>query len=84
MSDGPNEPQRIIAETLDGTIVVDAGPGTGKTETIVTRYVNLIARKDVEPKDVLLLTAEKSGDFYLQPINGDCETGSAKELQCIR
>ena len=56
MSDGPNESQRLIAETLDGTIVVDAGPGTGKTETIVTRYVNLIARKDVEPKDVLLLT----------------------------
>ena len=56
MSDGPNESQRIIAETLDGTIVVDAGPGTGKTETIVTRYVNLIARKDVEPRDVLLLT----------------------------
>ena len=56
MSDGPNESQRLIAETLDGTIVVDAGPGPGKTETIVTRYVNLIARKDVEPKDVLLLT----------------------------
>ena len=56
MSDGPNESQRLIAETLDGMIVVDAGPGTGKTETIVTRYVNLIARKDVEPRDVLLLT----------------------------
>ncbi len=56
MSDGPNESQRLISETLDGTIVVDAGPGTGKTETIVTRYVNLIARKDVEPRDVLLLT----------------------------
>lgn len=51
-----NESQRKIAETLDGIIVVDAGPGTGKTHTIVERFVNLISRDDVSPKDVLLLT----------------------------
>ena len=56
MTESQNESQRLIAETLDGVIVVDAGPGTGKTETIVTRYVNLIAREDVDPRDILLLT----------------------------
>ncbi|MDR2846437.1 MAG: UvrD-helicase domain-containing protein, partial [Candidatus Methanoplasma sp.] len=35
-----NPSQKVIAETLDGMIVVDAGPGTGKTHTIVDRYVN--------------------------------------------
>ncbi len=40
----------------------------------------LLKKKNLRTKDVLLLTAEKDGDFYLQPINGACETGSAKEL----
>lgn len=51
-----NSSQRAIAETLDGMIVVDAGPGTGKTHTIVERYVNLISQEGVEPGDVLLMT----------------------------
>ncbi len=50
-----NDRQKEIAETLDGMIVVDAGPGTGKTHTIVQRYVNLID-KGVKPKDILMLT----------------------------
>lgn len=51
-----NDKQKLIAETLDGMIIVDAGPGTGKTHTIVQRYVNLISRENVTPKDVLMLT----------------------------
>lgn len=51
-----NDRQKAIAETLDGMIVVDAGPGTGKTHTIVQRYINLISKPDLSPKDVLLLT----------------------------
>jgi len=48
--------QDIIAETLNGMILVDAGPGTGKTHTVVKRYLNIISRPDVSPRDVLLLT----------------------------
>jgi len=51
-----NAPQTIIADTHEGMIVVDAGPGTGKTHTIVERYVRLISKPDVSPKDVLLMT----------------------------
>ncbi|MCL2143795.1 MAG: ATP-dependent helicase, partial [Methanomassiliicoccaceae archaeon] len=50
-----NDDQRKIAETTDGIIVVDAGPGTGKTHTIVQRYVNIL-NKNVDPSDILLLT----------------------------
>ncbi|MDR0778680.1 MAG: ATP-dependent helicase [Methanomassiliicoccaceae archaeon] len=50
-----NENQLRIATTLDGIVVVDAGPGTGKTHTIVQRYLNII-RNDVSPSDVLMLT----------------------------
>jgi ATP-dependent exoDNAse (exonuclease V) beta subunit len=51
-----NGPQQRIADAHEGMIVVDAGPGTGKTHTIVERYIKLISKPDVSPKDVLLLT----------------------------
>jgi len=50
-----NDDQRRIAETVDGIVVVDAGPGTGKTHTIVQRYLNILSN-DIDPKDILLLT----------------------------
>ena len=37
-------------------IVVDAGPGTGKTHTIVERFVRMISKPNVSPRDVLLMT----------------------------
>ena len=52
---GLNENQRKIAETLEGMLVVDAGPGTGKTHTITERYLNLL-RKGVDPADILMVT----------------------------
>lgn len=51
-----NPSQQKIADTHEGMIVVDAGPGTGKTHTIVERYISMISRQDISPKDVLLLT----------------------------
>ncbi|MCL2712517.1 MAG: UvrD-helicase domain-containing protein [Methanomassiliicoccaceae archaeon] len=50
-----NDGQRMISETTDGIVVVDAGPGTGKTHTIVKRYMNIL-KKDVDPSEILLLT----------------------------
>ncbi len=52
---GLNEKQREIADTADGIMVVDAGPGTGKTHTITERYVNLI-KANVSPSEILMVT----------------------------
>ena len=51
-----NGSQGRLADTLEGMVVVDAGPGTGKTHTIVRRYENIISRPDVSPGEVILLT----------------------------
>ena len=51
-----NPSQSRISTTLEGMLVVDAGPGTGKTHTIVERFINILSKEDVDPKDVLLLT----------------------------
>ncbi|MBQ3684954.1 MAG: UvrD-helicase domain-containing protein [Candidatus Methanomethylophilaceae archaeon] len=53
---GLNDSQTKLAETRNGMIVVDAGPGTGKTKTIVQRYINIVSQPDVEMRDVLMLT----------------------------
>ncbi|NLL95085.1 MAG: UvrD-helicase domain-containing protein [Thermoplasmatales archaeon] len=52
---GLNEQQAKIAGHRDGFLVVDAGPGTGKTHTIVERYVSMV-RNGIDPMDILMVT----------------------------
>jgi len=51
-----NEMQAKIATTLEGMVLVDAGPGTGKTHTMVERYANIFNKPEVDPHDILLMT----------------------------
>ena len=55
-----NDAQKVIAETTEGMLVVDAGPGTGKTKTTVDRYVRILSSGKVSPKDVLMVTFTKN------------------------
>lgn len=76
-----NDSQKRIAEQLDGMMVVDAGPGTGKTSTIVQRYVNLISRGDVEPSDVLLLTFTRNAATEMENrIRSELQSDRCAEL----
>ncbi len=50
-----DESQRRAAETDACPTLVAAGPGTGKTQTLISRVAHLIA-KGVEPKRILALT----------------------------
>lgn len=54
--EGPNPKQRKLITSTEGTYLVDAGAGTGKTYTITRRYANIIDQKAVEPEDVRLFT----------------------------
>jgi superfamily I DNA/RNA helicase len=58
MSDAPtpNDQQQELITSTEGTYLVDAGPGTGKTFAITRRYATIIDQPDVEPTDVLLAT----------------------------
>jgi len=48
--------QRQVVEHQGGPLLVLAGPGTGKTTTIVESVVDRIARRGVDPGRVLVLT----------------------------
>jgi superfamily I DNA/RNA helicase len=53
--EGLNESQRNAVTAVDGPVLIVAGPGTGKTLTIVRRTAYLI-QQGVRPKNILAVT----------------------------
>ena len=51
-----NSNQKLAVETTDGPLLIIAGPGSGKTHTLVERVVYLITEIKVEPKNILIST----------------------------
>lgn len=51
----PNARQQECIDTIDGKIMVLAGPGTGKTFTVIQR-INAMLEKGVKPDTILCLT----------------------------
>ena len=51
-----NKKQFEAVETVDGPVVIIAGPGTGKTKTLVERTVNILVKKKVEAKRIMITT----------------------------
>ena len=51
-----NKKQFEAVETVDGPVVIIAGPGTGKTKTLVERTVNILVKKKVEAKKIMITT----------------------------
>lgn len=48
--------QKEAAEVLNGPLLVDAGPGTGKTKTLIGRIAFLLRELGVDPTAILALT----------------------------
>lgn len=53
---GLDSDQRAAAETVDGPLLIVAGPGTGKTRTLTHRIAHLIADHGVAPEACLAVT----------------------------
>jgi len=57
-----NQKQREIVDSTADNILVVACPGSGKTHTIISRYINLVVKKNIDPNKILLITfTNKSG-----------------------
>ena len=54
--DGLDPEQRMAAETLEGPLLIVAGPGTGKTRTVTHRMAHLISDHGVPPEACLAIT----------------------------
>lgn len=56
-----NDAQKLAVDTIDGPVMVIAGPGTGKTELLSVRVANILKKTDTLPENILCLTFTESG-----------------------
>lgn len=51
-----NQAQKLAVDTIEGPVLVLAGPGTGKTQVLTTRIANILKQTDTDPSSILALT----------------------------
>src|SRR4026207_1083468 len=56
-----NEKQRLAVDTIDGPVMVIAGPGTGKTQILASRVGKILLETDAQPENILCLTYTDAG-----------------------
>ena len=56
-----NPAQKEAVDTIEGPLMVVAGPGTGKTELLSVRVANILRKTDTLPGNILCLTFTESG-----------------------
>jgi len=56
-----NLKQRQAVDTIEGPVMVIAGPGTGKTSVLTLRVANILWKTDADPGSILALTFTESG-----------------------
>lgn len=56
-----NARQKEAVDTIDGPVMVVAGPGTGKTELLSMRAANILRSTDTLAENILCLTFTESG-----------------------
>lgn len=67
-----NENQKLAISTTDGPVLITAGPGTGKTQTLVQRAIYLIQEKQVNPEQIMMATfTEKAAKELITRITNE-------------
>ncbi len=56
MNRNPNQSQKEAIEQTEGPVLIIAGPGSGKTFTLIERIIKLIKEKDLLPESMLVVT----------------------------
>lgn len=56
-----NAEQKRAVDTIDGPVMVIAGPGTGKTQVLALRIANILTKTDTSADSILCLTFTNAG-----------------------
>src|SRR3989338_3100615 len=56
-----NREQKLAVDSIEGPVMVIAGPGTGKTQILTLRIANILKQTQIEPENILALTFTESG-----------------------
>ena len=67
-----NEAQKEAISATDGLVLITAGPGTGKTFTLVKRAVYLIQECGIKPEQIMMATfTEKAAKELITHITNE-------------
>ena len=61
-----NAQQRNAVDTIEGPVMVIAGPGTGKTQILAARIGKILLDTDVLPENILCLTYTDAGTIAMR------------------
>lgn len=61
-----NSKQKDAVSTIEGPVMVIAGPGTGKTTILTLRIANILKETDTQPENILALTFTESAVFSMR------------------
>ena len=61
-----NKAQQLAVNTIDGAVMVVAGPGTGKTQVLAVRIANILQHTDSQPDNILCLTFTEAATVALR------------------
>ena len=61
-----NKKQREAVDTIEGPVMVVAGPGTGKTTVLTLRIAQILRKTDTPPDAILALTFTESGVYAMR------------------
>ena len=77
--DGLSETSRRIAGTTDSPLKVTAGPGTGKTYTLIRRVCRLL-EENCDPSRILVCTYTRTAARDLEKELGNLGASSASDV----
>lgn len=61
-----NDEQRKAVDTIEGPVMVIAGPGTGKTQILAARIGKILLNTDALPENILCLTYTDAGTIAMR------------------
>ena len=61
-----NQAQKQAVDTLEGPVMVIAGPGTGKTQILSARIGKILIETDANPENILCLTYTDAGTVAMR------------------
>src|SRR6201998_1631330 len=61
-----NPQQRDAVDTIEGPVMVIAGPGTGKTQILAARIGKILLETDALPQNILCLTYTDAGTIAMR------------------
>ena len=61
-----NTQQKVAVDTIEGPVMVIAGPGTGKTQILGARIGKILLETDTAPENILCLTYTDAGAIAMR------------------